>query len=139
MPITLPQEARKQSLASIRRYVAENFDQDIGDLKAIGLLDYFLKEIGPTVYNQAIAHAHPGSRTSSQNSAMNGPLKPWPLPAARCAATRRSAGSTEKTHSAVKQGCGAAAAESRVRQPRSGERVQPTAQAVGEKCEMSTP
>ena len=57
MPITLPQEARKQSLASIRRYVAENFDQDIGDLKAIGLLDYFLKEIGPTVYNQAIAHA----------------------------------------------------------------------------------
>ena len=57
LPITLPQEARKQSLTSIRRYVAENFDQDIGDLKAIGLLDYFLKEIGPTVYNQAIADA----------------------------------------------------------------------------------
>ena len=57
MAITLPQEARKQSLASIKRYVAENFDQDIGDLKAIGLLDYFLKEIAPTIYNQAIADA----------------------------------------------------------------------------------
>jgi uncharacterized protein (DUF2164 family) len=57
MAITLPQEARKQVLASIKRYVAENFDQEIGDLRAIGLLDYFLKEIGPTVYNQAITDA----------------------------------------------------------------------------------
>ena len=57
MAITLPQEARKQSLASIKRYVAENFDQDIGDLKAIGLLEYFLKEIAPTIYNQAITDA----------------------------------------------------------------------------------
>ena len=57
MAITLPQEARKQALGSIKRYVAENFDQEIGDLKAIGLLHYFLKEIGPTVYNQAIGDA----------------------------------------------------------------------------------
>jgi len=57
MPITLSQDARKQVLASIKRYVAENMDQDIGDLKAGMLLDYFLKEIGPTVYNQAIAAA----------------------------------------------------------------------------------
>jgi len=57
MAITLPPEAKKQLLDSIKRYVAENLDQDIGDLKAGMLLDYFLKEIGPTVYNQASADA----------------------------------------------------------------------------------
>ncbi len=57
MAITLSPEATKQLLASIKRYVAENLEQDIGDLKAGMLLDYFLKEIGPTVYNQAIADA----------------------------------------------------------------------------------
>jgi uncharacterized protein (DUF2164 family) len=57
MAITLPPETQKQLLASIKRYVDENFEQDIGDLKALKLLDYFLKEIGPSVYNQAIADA----------------------------------------------------------------------------------
>ncbi len=57
MAITLPPESTKQLLGSIKRYVAEHFDQDIGDLKAGSLLDYFLKELGPTLYNQAIADA----------------------------------------------------------------------------------
>ena len=57
MAITLLPEARKELLGSIKRYVAENFEEDIGDLKAGMLLDYVLKEIGPSVYNQAIADA----------------------------------------------------------------------------------
>jgi len=57
MAITLSPDAKKQLRASIKRYVAENLDQDVGDLKADALLDYFLREIGPTVYNQAIADA----------------------------------------------------------------------------------
>ena len=57
MAITLEPDAKKQAVASIRRYVAENWDQDVGDLKAGLLLDYFLKEIGPTVYNRAIGDA----------------------------------------------------------------------------------
>ena len=32
-------------------------DEEIGDLKAGLLLDYCLQEIGPAVYNQAIADA----------------------------------------------------------------------------------
>ena len=55
--ITLDPDARKQAIASIRRYVAENWEQDVGDLKAGLLLDYFLKEIGPSVYNRAIEDA----------------------------------------------------------------------------------
>jgi uncharacterized protein (DUF2164 family) len=55
--ITLSPEAQQQLRRSIKRYVAENLEQDIGDLKADALLDFFVREIGPTVYNQAIADA----------------------------------------------------------------------------------
>jgi uncharacterized protein (DUF2164 family) len=55
--ITIPDDARKRAIASIRRYVAENLDDEIGDLKATLMLDYFLAELGPTIYNQAIADA----------------------------------------------------------------------------------
>lgn len=57
MAITLTPDVKKQALASIKQYVARNLDQDIGDLQAGLLLDYFLKELAPCVYNQAIQDA----------------------------------------------------------------------------------
>jgi uncharacterized protein (DUF2164 family) len=57
MKISLSDTARKQSIASIRRYFADELEQDIGDLKAASLLEFFVKEIAPTVYNGAIADA----------------------------------------------------------------------------------
>jgi uncharacterized protein (DUF2164 family) len=57
MKISLPDTARKQSIASIRRYFADELEQDIGDLKAASLLEFFVKEIAPTVYNGAIGDA----------------------------------------------------------------------------------
>jgi uncharacterized protein (DUF2164 family) len=57
MAIKISPETTRQLQASIKRYAAENLDQDIGDLKAGLLLDYCLKEIGPVIYNQAIADA----------------------------------------------------------------------------------
>ena len=57
MAIDYPADARKQAIASIRRYFDEVLDQDIGDLKAEMMVDYILKEIAPTVYNQAIQDA----------------------------------------------------------------------------------
>jgi uncharacterized protein (DUF2164 family) len=57
MAIELSPEITKQLQSSIKRYFAENLDQDIGDLRAGMLLNYCLKEIGPSVYNQAIADA----------------------------------------------------------------------------------
>ncbi len=56
-PITISDEAKKRAIASIKRYFLENMDDEFGDLKADLLLDFFLREIGPTVYNQAIADA----------------------------------------------------------------------------------
>ena len=55
--IQLTDDARKRAIASIRRYLNENLDEEIGDLKATLFLDYVLAEFGPTIYNQAIADA----------------------------------------------------------------------------------
>jgi uncharacterized protein (DUF2164 family) len=57
MAITLSPDASRRLQASIKRYFAENLEQEIGDLKASLLLDYVVKEVGPTIYNQAIADA----------------------------------------------------------------------------------
>ena len=57
MPIALPKETRQKLIASIRRYFEENLEEEIGDLKASLLLDFVLAEIGPSLYNQAIADA----------------------------------------------------------------------------------
>ena len=57
MAITLAPDVKKQAIASIRRFFAEQWDQDVGDLKADLLLDYVLREIGPSVYNRAIGDA----------------------------------------------------------------------------------
>jgi uncharacterized protein (DUF2164 family) len=56
-PIEIPSDARTRAIASIRRYFREELDQDIGDLKAALLFEYFLAEHGPTIYNQGIADA----------------------------------------------------------------------------------
>ena len=55
--IVLPDAARKQAIASLRAYFTANMDEEIGDLKAGLLLDFILSELGPSVYNQAIADA----------------------------------------------------------------------------------
>jgi uncharacterized protein (DUF2164 family) len=56
-PIVFSDEAKDRALASVKRYFLEEMEQEIGDLKAELLLDFFVREIGPTVYNQAIADA----------------------------------------------------------------------------------
>jgi uncharacterized protein (DUF2164 family) len=56
-PIELPDEARKRAVASLRRYLDENMEEEVGELKTGLLLDFVLEEIGPTIYNEAIADA----------------------------------------------------------------------------------
>ena len=57
MAITLPPETTRTLVASIKRYAKENLDEEMGDLKAGLFLDYVLREIGPSIYNRAIADA----------------------------------------------------------------------------------
>ncbi|AEG92273.1 DUF2164 domain-containing protein [Ramlibacter tataouinensis] len=55
MTIELDKEVRKEAAASIERYFREKMDEPIGNIAAAGLLSFFLEEIGPVVYNQAVA------------------------------------------------------------------------------------
>ena len=57
MAIKLFRDTTKQLRSSVKQFVAKELDQDIGDMKADVLIDYVLKEIGPSVYNRAIADA----------------------------------------------------------------------------------
>jgi uncharacterized protein (DUF2164 family) len=57
MPIELAKQVRAEAIASLKRYFEENLPEPLGDLAAGLLLDYFLEEIGPAVYNRAVADA----------------------------------------------------------------------------------
>ena len=55
MAIELSADHRKEAIASIERYFRENMDERIGNIAAGALLGYFLEELGPIVYNKAVA------------------------------------------------------------------------------------
>ena len=55
MAIELAKQARQEAIASIERYVRENMEERIGNIAAGGLLGFFLEEIGPSIYNKAVA------------------------------------------------------------------------------------
>lgn len=57
MPIELDRDLRKQAIASIERYFEENMEEKIGNLQAGALLGFFIEEIGPSIYNRAVADA----------------------------------------------------------------------------------
>jgi uncharacterized protein (DUF2164 family) len=55
MTITLSKQARSEAVSSIERYFLEHLDDKIGNIAAGALLGFFLEEIAPSVYNQAVA------------------------------------------------------------------------------------
>jgi uncharacterized protein (DUF2164 family) len=57
MSIELSKEERQLAIASIERYFREQMDEPIGNIAAAGLLGFLLEEIGPLVYNRAVADA----------------------------------------------------------------------------------
>ena len=54
MTIEIHSDARKEAIKSIERYFRENMEEPIGNIAAGALLGFFLEEIGPLVYNQAV-------------------------------------------------------------------------------------
>lgn len=53
--IELPKETRQQAVASVERYFREHMDEPIDNADAAGLLGFFLEDIGPSIYNQAVS------------------------------------------------------------------------------------
>jgi uncharacterized protein (DUF2164 family) len=55
--LTISDDARKHAAALLRECFDANTDEEIGDLQAGLLVDFVVSEIGPTIYNQAVADA----------------------------------------------------------------------------------
>ena len=55
MAITLDKDVRTAAIASIERWCREHLDEPVGNVTAGGLLGFLLEEIGPSIYNQAVA------------------------------------------------------------------------------------
>jgi hypothetical protein len=55
MTIELSKEVRQQAISSIERYFMENMEEKIGNIAAGALLGFFVDEIGPVIYNMAVA------------------------------------------------------------------------------------
>ncbi len=54
MSIELQKDVHKKAIVSIIRYFHESREEEIGNIVANGLLSFFLEEIGPSIYNQAV-------------------------------------------------------------------------------------
>ena len=84
--LELSKQQRSNALASLQRYFAENLPEPIGDLPAGLLLNFIVEEIGPIIYNQAIADAQ--TRLMQRVTDLNGELyadefQYWPRADAR--------------------------------------------------------
>jgi uncharacterized protein (DUF2164 family) len=56
MAIQLTDQEREEAVHSLKKYFTQ-IGEDLGDLQARLLLDYFLKEIGPLAYNRGVLDA----------------------------------------------------------------------------------
>lgn len=81
MPLELPDDARDEAIEAIKSYAEEHFDEPIGNLAAGGLLAFFLTEIAPSVYNQAVRDAQ--TRLQVRVSELDVDLQETEFPASR--------------------------------------------------------
>ena len=57
MTIRLSEERRTSILAQLTRFYSEEFDEQLSTFRAEQLLGFFIKRLGPAIYNQAVGDA----------------------------------------------------------------------------------
>ena len=57
IPIKLAKEEKTELIKRVQSYYEEERSESIGDLGAEQLIDFFIKEVGPNIYNKAIGDA----------------------------------------------------------------------------------
>ena len=58
MELKLSEDRLKLMTEKVQSYFRNEHDESIGDLKAAMYIEFFLKELGPKIYNQAIDDAN---------------------------------------------------------------------------------
>ena len=57
MRIRLSPERRATLLHALKAHVTAEFDEPLSDFRAMALIDFFVRELGPHVYNQGVRDA----------------------------------------------------------------------------------
>ena len=57
MAVELGKDPRAHAIKLIQGYFDQKRDETLGNLEAAFLLDFFLEQIGPIIYNRAVADA----------------------------------------------------------------------------------
>ena len=57
MAIELDKDARARAIQKLQTFFAEKRDEELGNLEAQFLLDFFVAHVGPGIYNKAVADA----------------------------------------------------------------------------------
>lgn len=57
MRIKLNEDRKAEIVRAVMGYFSSEFDEDISEFRAEALVDFMLKQIGPSQYNQAIQDA----------------------------------------------------------------------------------
>ena len=57
MRIKLSEEARDRLVTAVQRLFVQEFEQELSDFQAGRLIDFFVRQLGAPVYNQAIQDA----------------------------------------------------------------------------------
>ena len=55
MTIELAKDVHREAVSSLERYFRENMEERIGNIAAAALLNFFIEEVGPSIYNQAVS------------------------------------------------------------------------------------
>lgn len=56
--ITLTKERREDMISAIKDYFSAEREEDLGDLAAGMILDFFMEKLAPEMYNQGVYDAH---------------------------------------------------------------------------------
>ena len=57
MAIALDDARRERLIASLQEFYRQEFDEDLSGFRSEQILDFFLRALGPQVYNQAVQDA----------------------------------------------------------------------------------
>ena len=67
MALELTPQEFEQIIPSLQKYFREELDQELSEMKARFLLEYFQKEIAPLAYNKGVKDAEQYFRTKTED------------------------------------------------------------------------
>ena len=67
MALELTPQEFEQIIPSLQKYFREELDQELSEMKARFLLEYFQKEIAPLAYNRGVRDAEQYFRTKTED------------------------------------------------------------------------